>query len=129
MLVSLAAPSPLSHPPASPLGAALSALDGMSGEERDRFYASLDQLPNFDSPKKAEGGNFQYTIDEEDWQWLSSAVGTKSPQELVQFAHDEAERMTLEDPELVRAATRPLPSHPCAARPTPAPGSLSAPPA
>merc|ERR1719326_1990718 len=104
MMLSLAAPSPLSHPPASPLGAAISALDGMSGEERDRFYASLDQLPNFDSPRKGEGGNFGYTIDEEDWQWLSSAVGTKSPQELAQFAHDEAERMTLEDPELAELA-------------------------
>ena len=104
-VVLAAAPSPVSHPPASPLGAAIFALDGMSGEEKERFYASLDQLPNFDSPRKGEGGHFAYTIDEEDWQWLSSAVGTKSPQELVQFAHDEAERMTLEDPELVRAHT------------------------
>ena len=102
MEVQLAA-DPVPLPPASPLGDAIVALDDLTEKEKERFYASLDQLPNFDSPRRAESG-FGYTIDEEDWQWLTKAVGTKTPQELAQFAHDEAERMTFADPELVRPA-------------------------
>ena len=91
------------RPPPSPLGDAVDTLEVLiNDEERDCFYASLDQLPDFDTRVASDDGQYGYTIDEEDWQWLATAVGTKSTQELVQFAHDEHERMALNDPDLVR---------------------------
>ena len=94
-------PSP-QRPPTSPLADAIGALDALTGDERLRFYESLDQLGNVGSPTPTDAGKYTYTIDEEDWQWLATAVGTKSQQDLIQFAHDEHERMVLEDPDLVR---------------------------
>ena len=94
--------------PASPLGEALYALDAFTGEERDSFFSSLDQLPSFDSPvaptaSVPEADRFE--IEDEDWKWLATQVGSRTQQELVHFAHNEYERMTLEDPDLVRAKT------------------------
>ena len=91
--------------PVSPLGAAIEAIDGFTGEEREVFFSSLDQLPNFDSPApaNAEADRFSYDIEEDDWKWLATQVGGRTQQELAQFAHSEYERMALEDPDLVRA--------------------------
>ena len=91
--------------PISPLGAAIDAIDGFTGEERDVFFSSLDQLPNFDSPTPPapEDNRFSYDIEEDDWKWLATQVGGRTQQELAQFAHAEYERMALEDPDLVRA--------------------------
>ena len=65
-------------------------------EERDLFYAALDQLPNFDSPGAAD----RYEIEEEDWQWLATAVGSRTVSETVAFAQIEYEKFKL-DPDLV----------------------------
>ena len=70
-------------------------------EETDLFYEALDSLPNFDS----ETASDQYEIEEEDWQWLASAVGSRTVSQTVQFAQGELEKLT-SDPELVRALHR-----------------------
>jgi hypothetical protein len=98
--------------PPSPLGDAISALDCFTPDERGSFYAAIDQLPGFDSPRSTGTSmEYKYTIDEEDWQWLASAVGSRTQQELAHFASSEFDRMATEDPDLVRAPLPPPPLH------------------
>jgi hypothetical protein len=89
--------------PLSSLGDAISALDEFTGEERDIFFASLDQLPHFDDAASAlPAETEQFEIEEEDWKWLATQVGTRTQQELAQLARNEYDRMVMEDPDLVR---------------------------
>ena len=98
--------------PGTPLGEALHALDAFTGEERETFFSSIDLLPNiapcFESPSGPTPHEADhYEIEEEDWTWLATQVGTRTQQELAQFAKNEYERMALEDPDLVRAPQLP----------------------
>lgn len=70
----------------------------------DLFYEALDQLHEIDTEENTEETQQRYEIEEEDWQWLTSAVGGWQPvEEIVRFAHAEYECLKL-DPDLVRAA-------------------------
>ena len=67
--------------PATPLSLAVSALEGFSGEERDNFFAALDELPNvdFDSPvPPAVPDGERYDIEEDDWKWLATQVSSRT---------------------------------------------------
>ena len=102
--------SPLLHTPIADMAE--------GNDEEKHFYAALDALPNFDSPRSlnpppTNGSNYRYTIDEEDWQWLATAVATKSQQEIAEFAAGEYEKIALDDPDLVRRAPHLAP--PCTA--------------
>ena len=101
-------PPPVMPTPVSPLRTAISSLQEFSTDEEKSFYAALDALPNFDSPAAAppptNESHFRYTIDDEDWQWLSTAVATRTQQDIAEFAASEYQKIGLDDPELVRRA-------------------------
>ena len=78
---------------------ALSALEDFTGEERDKFYETLDELPNFDTPQQEDPD--RYDINAEDWEWITTAVGSRCQTDVVQFAQDEFDRLH-SDPDLVR---------------------------
>lgn len=107
-------PGAMSEPPNTPLNEAQLALEDFTGEERDVFFSSLDKLgdlgPVFDTPAAptpTEGD--RYEIEEEDWTWLATQVGTRTTQDLATFAKSEYDRMALEDPDLVRPHAAPQP--------------------
>lgn len=87
---------PRSTTPFSPMSTAIHALDSFSNKERDNFYDAIDSLPNFDSPTRTD----YYEIEEEDWHWLATAVGTRTQTEVVQYAQLEFDKLAA-DPELV----------------------------
>ena len=90
-------PSALMEPPAAATDVDM-AFD-FKAEEREAFYEALDQLPDFDAEDTDD--HDRYEIEEEDWQWLKKAVGTRTMDETVQFAQNEYESLKL-DPDLVR---------------------------
>ena len=97
----------LGSPAPSPLSTALNALDALfTHDERDVFFSSLDKItPSFESPSTAAPPEAdRYEIEDDDWRWLATQVGTRTQQELAQLAHNEYEKMALEDPDLVRRA-------------------------
>ncbi len=95
-----------SESPFSPLSEAVSALETFSAVEKESFFKALDSLPNFDSPTNVD----RYEIEEEDWKWLATAVGSRTHEEVLKFAQEEYDKLAC-DPELVRKSpqTRPHP--------------------
>lgn len=84
---------------------------GFEPEEAEQFYEALDQLPDaFDTEDTEE----KYEIEEEDWQWLTKAVGREETADVVKFASVEKEEL-MHDPDLVRAvAVKHVAARPCA---------------
>ena len=95
--------------PPRPIASPISEFaDGLfKADERELFYAALDELPNFDDVPATPGD--QYEIEEDDWQWLTKQVSNdRSTAEVVLFAQSEYDKMQQLDPELVRRAPTPL---------------------
>ena len=91
---------------------AAGVLDGR-GEVLLRRPRRAPQLTPLPPPPPTNESHFRYTIDDEDWQWLSTAVATRTQQDIAEFAASEYQKIGLDDPELVRRA-HPPPAPCCA---------------